>query len=107
MGSSSLSAWITDQGAVFVAYAAVGVILWGAAAIARLSPPLALGVAWFGAVLQMSLGLPPAAFDLGILVVLFATAAWGTRRLLWIGGVSALVGGLIGGGYFGIVWSGE
>ena len=107
MGAAGLSAWITDTGTASVAYIVVGVILWGAAAIARLSPVLALGVAWFGAVLQMSLGLPPSAFDLGILVVLFATAAWGTRRLLWIGGVSALVGGVIGGGYFGVVWSGE
>jgi signal transduction histidine kinase len=107
MGAAGLSAWIPDGSAAVVAYVVVGLVLWGAAAIARLSPALALCVAWFGAVVQMALGLPPAAYDLGILVVLFATAAWGTTRLLWIGGISALGGGLVGGAYFGVVWSGE
>ncbi|WEK62241.1 MAG: histidine kinase [Candidatus Microbacterium colombiense] len=106
-GSSALSAWVPEGVPAGVAYVTVGIILWGAAAIARLSPVLALCVAWFGAVVQMSLGLPPAVYDLGILVVLFSTAAWGSRRLLWAGGVSALVGGVIGGLYFGVVWSGE
>lgn len=106
-GAANLSAWVTDPGTAMAAYIVVGVILWGAAAISRLSPALALSVAWFGAVLQMSLGLPPSAYDLGILVVLFATAAWGSRRLLWIGGISAVAGGAIGGLYFGVVWSGE
>lgn len=106
-GTSGLSAWVPEGPLSTVAYVTVGVILWGAAAIARLSPTLALSVAWFGAVLQMSMGLPPAAYDLGIMVVLFATAAWGSRRLLWIGGISALGGGVLGGLYFGVVWSGE
>lgn len=106
-GTSGLSAWVPEGPLSTIAYVTVGVILWGAAAIARLSPTLALSVAWFGAVLQMSMGLPPAAYDLGIMVVLFATAAWGSRRLLWIGGISALGGGVIGGLYFGVVWSGE
>ncbi|GGM41528.1 sensor histidine kinase [Microbacterium saperdae] len=106
-GTSGLSAWVPEGPLSTVAYVTVGVILWGAAAIARLSPTLALSVAWFGAVIQMGMGLPPAAYDLGIMVVLFATAAWGSRRLLWIGGVSALGGGVIGGLYFGVVWSGE
>lgn len=105
--ATGMSAWIGQPGAALAGYIVVGVILWGAAAISRLSPTLALAVAWFGAVVQMSLGLPPSAYDLGILVVLFATAAWGSRRLLWIGGISALAGGVIGGVYFGVVWSGE
>ncbi|MFS0852866.1 sensor histidine kinase [Microbacterium sp. 179-I 3D4 NHS] len=106
-GSSGLSAWIVDGPWSTSAYVLVGVVIWGAAAIARLSPALALGVAWVGAVLQMSAGLPPVPFDAGILVVLFATAAWGSTRLAWIGGASALGGGLIGGAYFGVTWSGE
>lgn len=106
-GVTGLSVWVTDSAMATVAYIVVGVILWGGAAIARLSPTLALGIAWFGAVLQMSMGLPPSAYDLGILVVLFATAAWGSRRLLWIGGISAVAGGVIGGVYFGLAFSGE
>jgi signal transduction histidine kinase len=106
-GSSGLSAWMSDGPATMVVYILVGAIVWGAAAIARLSPPLALCIAWFGAILQMAMGLPPVPFDLGILVVLFATAAWGSTRLLWIGGASALGGGIVGGAYFGVAWSGE
>lgn len=106
-GAAQLSAWITLEPASATIYVLVGIILWGAAAIARLSPTLAIGIAWVGAVIQMGAGLLPAAYDFGILVVLFATAAWGTRRLLWIGGVSALAGGAIGGLYFAFAWSGE
>lgn len=106
-GTGGLSAWITDPGASTTVYVVVGVILWGAAAISRLSPTLALSFAWFGAIVQMSVGLPPAVFNIAVLGVLFATAAWGSKRLLWIGGVSALVGGVIGGVYFGFAWSGE
>ena len=106
-GSSWLSAWIGAEPVAVVMYVIVGLILWGAAAISRLSPTLAIGIAWFGAVVQMAAGLPPSAYDAGILVVLFATAAWGTRRILWIGGVSALGGGIIGGLYFAVIWSGE
>ncbi|WP_217182922.1 histidine kinase [Streptomyces sp. AC495_CC817] len=106
-GANWLSAWIDVVPAAVTMYAIVGLILWGAAAVARLSPALALGIAWFGAVVQMTAGLPPSAYDLGILVVLFATGAWGSRRILWAGGISALVGGLVGGLYFAVIWSGE
>lgn len=106
-GSSGLSIWIADGGWSTTAYIVVGAIIWGAAAIARLSPALALSIAWFGAILQMAAGLPPVPFDFGVLVVLFATAAWGSTRLLWFGGASALGGGVIGGAYFGVAWTGE
>ncbi|MBQ3358787.1 MAG: sensor histidine kinase, partial [Microbacterium sp.] len=106
-GSGGLSVWIVDGGWSVTAYLVVGAIVWGAAAIARLAPALALCVAWFGALLQMAAGLPPVPFDFGVLVVLFATAAWGSRRLLWLGGASALGGGIVGGAYFGLAWSGE
>jgi len=106
-GSAWLSAWIGSAPVAVTVYVIVGIVLWGAAAISRLSPTLAIGVAWAGAVLQMGAGLPPSAYDLGILVVLFATAAWGTRRILWVGGISALGGGLLGGIYFAVIWSGE
>jgi signal transduction histidine kinase len=106
-GADWLSAWIGAAPAAVTMYVIVGIILWGAAAITRLSPTLAIGIAWFGAIVQMGAGLPPSAYDLGILVVLFGTAAWGTRRILWVGGVSAIGGGVVGGVYFAIIWSGE
>lgn len=101
------STWLGDGPVAVVLNIIVAVVLWGAAAISRLSPRLALIIAWVGAVIQMGAGLPPNAGDAAILIVLFATAAWGTRRLLWIGGASALGGGLIGGLYFALVGSGE
>ncbi|MFT4258526.1 sensor histidine kinase [Microbacterium sp.] len=106
-GASWLSAWIAVPEAASATYIVVSLVIWGAAALARLSPQLAIGIAWVGAVLQMAAGLSPAAFDLGILVVLFGTAAWGTRRVLWVGGISAIGGGIVGGIYFTIIWSGE
>ncbi|MEV4777378.1 histidine kinase [Microbacterium sp. LWH12-1.2] len=105
-GTNELSVWIHSGPIAVTIYVVVGVILWGAAAISRLSPALALGIAWIGAVIQMGAGLPPSAYNIAILLVLFATSAWGSRRVLWIGGVSALVGGVLGGIYFALIWSG-
>ena len=66
----------------------------GAVAIGRLSPGIALGVAWAGAIVQMATGLDPLPFNLAILGVLYATAAWGSDRIFWAGLVSAFIGGI-------------
>lgn len=63
-----------------------------ALAIARLSPALALLLAWIGALVQMGFGAPPLPINLAILGVLYATAAYGSRLLVRLGFVSALVG---------------
>ncbi|MFS2280524.1 histidine kinase [Microbacterium sp. OR21] len=97
-----LSFWLPDPPSA-VMLVAVSMLLWGAAAISRLSPPIALVVAWTGALLQMAAGLPPLPLDLAIFVVLFAAAAWGTKRMMWIGGASAVGGGLIAGVYIGVL----
>ncbi|MEV8218518.1 histidine kinase [Microbacterium sp. NPDC077391] len=97
-----LSFWMPDPPSA-VMLVAVSMLLWGAAAISRLSPPIALVVAWTGALLQMAAGLPPLPLDLAIFVVLFAAAAWGTKRMMWIGGASAVGGGLIAGVYIGVL----
>ena len=101
--AGTMSRWIPDGTASYVLVLLVAVILWGAAAISRLSPVLALGVAWFGAVVQMACGFSPGAYDLAILAVVFATSAWGSMRLLWIGGASALGGGLLAGIYMSLI----
>lgn len=104
-GGTFLSAWFGSQ-LVAVGFSVIAsAVIWGAAAVSRLSPSLALALAWLGALVQMGAGLPPSAYDVGIFVVLFATAAWGSRRLLWIGGASALGGGLIAGCYFALTWA--
>ncbi len=80
----------------------------------RLSPALALILAWLGALLQVGLGTlqalgflrsvlgpptVPAFADLAILAVLFATAAYGGRALRWIGLASAMLGALVATAY--------
>lgn len=85
----------TSVGAVVVA----GILMFGGVAIGRLAPGLALGAAWAGALVQMLAGFGPLPIDLAILLVLYATAAWGTRRVLWWGFGSTLVGGLIAAAY--------
>lgn len=85
----------TSAGAVVVA----GVLMFGGVAIGRLAPGLALGAAWAGALVQMLAGFGPLPIDLAILLVLYATAAWGTRRVLWWGFGSTLLGGVIAAAY--------
>nr|WP_157797325.1 hypothetical protein [Microbacterium barkeri] len=45
--------------------------------------------------MQMLAGFGPLPIDFAILMVLYATSAWGTRRVLWWGFGSALLGGLV------------
>lgn len=79
----------------FFAAVVIALIFSAALVLRRLSPPIALALAWAGAVLQMSLGRPPTAADLAIFGVLYTTAAYGTRRVYWIGFASALAGALV------------
>jgi signal transduction histidine kinase len=74
-------------------------LMAGALAIRRMSPALALVVAWVGAIVQMLAHFPPDPANLAILAVLFATARYGTRRVRWIGLVSAISGAVIGSAY--------
>jgi signal transduction histidine kinase len=77
----------------------VVVLMAAALAIRRLSPGLALVVAWVGAVLQMVSMLPPDASNVAILAVLFATARYGGRIVRWTGLASALSGAVIASAY--------
>lgn len=101
LSATPASRWL--EGTVsWVMLVVIAAALWGAAAISRLSPPLALMFAWAAALLQIACGFAPGPHDLAILVVLFATAAWGSRRVMWIGGASALGGGLLAGVYMSL-----
>ena len=75
------------------------IILSGAAALRRLSPPLALAIAWVGAVAQMAFLRAPGVEDIAILMVLFATSAYGSRRTMWWGLGSAGAGSLVAASY--------
>lgn len=82
--------------------AAVAVVVMMATALAmrRLSPGLALTIAWVGAIIQMLALLPPDASNLAILAVLFTTARYGSTRVRWAGLISAVVGAFIATAYF-------
>ena len=105
-GVQPISLWLPEGPISNGMLVVVGVLLWGAAAISRLTPAIALTVAWVGAVLQMLSGFSPLPIDFAIFAVLFATSAWGSRRLMWWGGGSAIGGGLIAGLYIAVIQAG-
>jgi len=78
-------------------------VMGAALAVRRLSPSLALAIAWAGAAFQLLSGLEPDVSNLAILPVLYATAAYGTNRTKWSGLVSAGAGALLATGYMAIV----
>ena len=63
-----------------------------ALAIRRLSPGLSLAVAWLGAIVQMLVFLPPLPTNIAIFGVLYVTAAYGSRMVMWFGAASAAMG---------------
>ncbi|MFB8145885.1 sensor histidine kinase [Microbacterium sp. NPDC056003] len=70
-------------------------LLAAALAVRRLSPGIALGVAWLAAIAQMSFGRPPGVADVAIFAVLYATAAYGTQRVFWLGFASSFLGAVV------------
>ncbi|MFF2633388.1 sensor histidine kinase [Microbacterium sp. NPDC058021] len=77
-----------------VAAALLAVAMAAALAVRRLSPGLALGLAWCGAILQMVFERQPSPTDVAIFAVLYTTAAYGTRRVFWAGFASVIVGAI-------------
>ncbi|NRD25788.1 sensor histidine kinase [Frigoribacterium sp. VKM Ac-2836] len=72
-------------------------------ALRRLSPGLALTVAWLVAVAQMVTGSTPGFTNLAICAVLYSTAAYGTDRVKWSGLVSVGGGAVVGTFYLSFV----
>jgi signal transduction histidine kinase len=75
----------------------VVVTLGMAAAIAvnRLSPAIALGVAWMTVAIQLAAQVGPDISNAAVLIVLFATAAYGSRTVRWAGFASAFLGAFV------------
>ena len=73
-----------------------------AVALRRMSPAVALAVAWFAAIVQMTSGLGVQFSDVGVLIVLYATAAYGDRIVRWAGLVSAGVGAVVAALYLSV-----
>jgi len=80
-----------------------GLVLGAALAFRRWSPPIALSLAWLGALTQLLVLQGPLPLDVAIFAVLFACAAYGDRRTRWTALGSAVLGSLIAGGFVGVV----
>jgi signal transduction histidine kinase len=72
-----------------------GLVFAAALAVRRLSPGGSLAIAWAGAALQMALLLGPRPSDVAIFAVLYATAAYGSRVVYWVGFGSAIGGAVV------------
>ncbi|WP_193510101.1 sensor histidine kinase [Cryobacterium sp. BB736] len=72
-----------------------GIGMSAALGVRRISPPIALGIAWLTSLVQVfaDIGFDPS--NLAILPVLYATASYGDRITKWAGLVSSGVGALI------------
>lgn len=79
--------------------AAVTVLFAAAFAFRRLQPGVALVLAWVAAIVQMSLLRSPSPTDVAVFVVLYAAAAYGSRRVYWAGFVSTFLGAATATGY--------
>jgi signal transduction histidine kinase len=73
-----------------------------AVALRRISPAAALAIAWLSAIVQMTSGLGVQFSDVGVLIVLYATAAYGDRVVRWSGLVSAGVGAVVAALYLSV-----
>ncbi|RLP76883.1 sensor histidine kinase [Mycetocola tolaasinivorans] len=70
-----------------------------ALALRRLSPGLALMIAWVGVIVQLGAGMVPNLSNAAIPAVLFASGAYGVRHARWWGLASAVLGGILAGYY--------
>lgn len=87
----------------------MGLVLLGMCAtlvLWRLSPGLSLTVAWGTAILQMAAGLTADPANLAAVVALFASSAYGSPRIKWLGFASTFLGAAAATAYLGYLQSG-
>jgi signal transduction histidine kinase len=77
-----------------------------AIALRRVSPGIALAVAWVGAITQLTAGFFPSFFNLAILLVLYTTAAYGTRFVRYAGLASVGLGSAVGAAWLALEGAG-
>ena len=75
------------------------VVLAVALVIRRRNPALTLGLAWLAAMMQMVFGTIPAFLEVGILLALYASTAYGGIRTRKLSGLSVIVGTLLATAY--------
>jgi len=87
-----------------------GLIMLGwytiAVALRRVSPGIALAVAWAGAITQLVAGFFPSFFNVAILLVLYTTAAYGTRFVRYAGLASVGLGSAVGAAWLALEGAG-
>ncbi|MGO1849214.1 sensor histidine kinase [Microbacterium sp.] len=81
----------------------VTLIFASALAVRRLSPALSLVIAWVGAIAQMVALIGPQPVDVAVFGVLYVTAAYGTRVVMWLGLASAIAGAAVAAAYMVLV----
>jgi len=77
-----------------------------AIALRRVSPGVALGVAWIGSVTQIAYGVYPSFFNIATLLVLYTTAAYGGRVVRYLGLASVGVGSAVAAAYLALEGAG-
>jgi signal transduction histidine kinase len=70
-----------------------------AVALRRMSPGIALGIAWVFSIAQMVLAIEPSVYNVATCVVLYTTAAYGGRTVRTLGLVSIGVGAFVAAAY--------
>lgn len=74
----------------------------GALALRRLSPGLALAIAWVVAAFEMVTGQTPDLSNVFVAAIMYTTSAYGSRRVRLAGLVSAIVGPVTAATYLGL-----
>lgn len=104
LSATQLTVDVVIGGVWFMLNAVVGsgtvhlVVAFGmglALALRRVSPTLALIVAWVFSIGQVAIGATPVPSNLAILPVLYATSAYGSRTLRWVGFASSFLGAAV------------
>ncbi|MGL4339907.1 MAG: DUF7134 domain-containing protein, partial [Rhodoglobus sp.] len=78
-----------------LSFFAASLFLAAALAVRRLSPAVALGLAWVGGPLGVYSGAQSIMVDIAIFAVLYASARYGEAVLRWLGLASAVLGAII------------
>jgi signal transduction histidine kinase len=73
----------------------ISLAMAAALALRRVNPSFALAIAWAGALLQVGTGVNPDVSNVAILPVLYATAAYGSPVVKWLGLASGGAGAVI------------
>jgi len=70
-----------------------------AVGLRRISPGIALGIAWVFSLAQMALAVEPSVYNVATCAVLFTTAAYGSRTVRTLGLISIGVGAFVAAAY--------